>query len=253
MTTRRGDLIVIGQRSGKVLARRKVGRGATNAEVPAVAVDLHAHRVFGTDPVGRRLWVVSPNRLIGSVTFPDHTHLEDLAVDGVHHIVYLATSRPAGDSSVGSLVGVDTRTLAVESSIELGSYPYRVAVDPHRYRVYLTDQVKKMLWIVSEDTVPADSSFTTPDGAVLAQGDPVTGNASDDFSGVRRVRVTYDGPDGSGVAQTTPTCNNSERLSCTWEAVLPDTPGSYQATCEARDRAGNWETDGPTITVVRGP
>jgi YVTN family beta-propeller protein len=149
VVTHGGILIVIDARSGHVVARRKVGKGGRTFEEPAVAVDPRSHRVFGTDPATHRLWAVGAGaHLVGSARFPDD-FLEDVAIDRIHHVAYVAADRRVNGSYTGSLFAVDTRTLKVKSKVEVGSVPYRLAVDAHRSRIYVSDNIENVVWVVS--------------------------------------------------------------------------------------------------------
>ena len=123
----------------------------------------------------------------------------------------------------------------------------------------------------SADRKPPRVGFTTQDDEVLvpAGGDTsasaVQGWAKDRKSGIRRVTVTYcpghKGSDGSWTCTSTGTtarpssvraalsCNKARR-SCTWNAAVPLTPGSYLVFAEAVDRAGHTRSAGPIEVYV---
>jgi hypothetical protein len=78
----------------------------------------------------------------------------------------------------------------------------------------------------------------------------LTGTATDDLSGVDQVTVTYTNSVTGAVTVVQATVNcDAARLSCTFSAEGP-APGRWNANARSRDRAGNVETPGPTISGI---
>jgi predicted phage tail protein len=105
------------------------------------------------------------------------------------------------------------------------------------------------------DTTPPAAMFTTPDGSLLVstpvRTDHVTGTATDDVSGVASVHVSWEPLVGGSAAEADAalTCD-TPRTSCTWTASPPLVPGLYTVRAVARDRAGNAQPGGSTISVL---
>ncbi|MDQ1403279.1 MAG: hypothetical protein QOG03_1595 [Actinomycetota bacterium] len=114
---------------------------------------------------------------------------------------------------------------------------------------------------VNVDPTPAATSFTTPDGAVIADlplvptAKAITGLASDDLSGVGAVEVVLTKlTPGPGLPSQTywATVSCSLPTQCTWSFPRPSglSPARYAVTATAIDLADNRDPHPPTITVT---
>jgi hypothetical protein len=105
-------------------------------------------------------------------------------------------------------------------------------------------------WTV--DVSAPSSTFTTANGSTHVGNPPgadnVEGTASDNLSGIDKVRVTFTTLGISNTMDAALTCNAS-RTSCTWKAAISGLPpGSYTVTKQAFDRAANSDT--PTSITI---
>jgi hypothetical protein len=81
---------------------------------------------------------------------------------------------------------------------------------------------------------------------------PVRGTAADRLSGVDAVVVRFVPANPLQVPTTsvaTLSCDPSGR-SCTWSASPPSLPGSYTVQVHAIDKAGNFESPGPSASLT---
>ncbi|TMC41653.1 MAG: hypothetical protein E6J23_13385 [Chloroflexi bacterium] len=104
------------------------------------AVDPGLHRVFLTDAstTNPRLVVVDERDLsvVGQVTLSSAVRYA-IAVDGAHHLVFVAGTDPS-DPSVATLYVIDADTLAVVHTTSMQGFPLGVAFAPGRGRVYVS-------------------------------------------------------------------------------------------------------------------
>lgn len=102
------------------------------------------------------------------------------------------------------------------------------------------------------EVAPPVTTFTNGDGDILVGLiDGITGGATDNLSGVASVQLTLTPMLGSERTVTASLTCNADRTSCTWRASLPLTlVGPVVVRAQARDRAGNLETPGPTIAIL---
>ncbi len=99
------------------------------------------------------------------------------------------------------------------------------------------------------DTTPPISAVAA---SVRLAGEPVTGTATDEASGVASVVVTFTpvvagSPSGAVTVVADLACTDHRRH-CTWTASGPD--GAYRVSVAATDLAGNRETTGPEILAA---
>lgn len=102
------------------------------------------------------------------------------------------------------------------------------------------------------DTTPPITRITTADLSVLVQhadsGAVVVGEAADAQSGVAAVYVSFTPVAGHDAARTA--MLDCAGGTCFWAARGPLLPGVWTVRAQAVDRAGNAESQGPSITVV---
>ena len=251
VATTRGVLHVIDGATNHVIQRKRVS--AHDSEGFRVVVNPRTGEVIGTDTALKQVWFLTPNRRhIQRVAIPQEP--QAIGLDPVRNLVFVAMQRPYDESdNPGKLEVIDGRTKRVVADLSIGDYPTDVAVDPRTLRVYIPDPDGDVLQVITEDRVQPQSSFSTSDGAVLTAGDQVTGSSTDDFSGVRQVKLSFDSGAFSRTETANLNCDAQDHLSCTWTAAAPDDPGSYLVTAQAIDRAGTVESSGPTIMIVRSP
>ncbi len=110
------------------------------------------------------------------------------------------------------------------------------------------------------DTVPPfaeeNSDFKKPHGQLLSdtsvrqKNQPMSGTATDNWSGIASVTLFYDGTGRDWTFTATLECDDSTRLSCTWQAPVPQETGWYAVMVLPRDRGGTVPANGHWFTVI---
>lgn len=231
--------------------------GWVSADGPQVAVGVVENRVYVTDGfgTGKKLRVLdaSSHRVIRSI--PLSGEAVDVAVNPRSNLIHVGTLPDFFSEDPGELVTVDAASLEIVGRTPAGGSPWYVSVNSKTYRAYASDDLADTVWVITEDSISPESSISHSSGIPLEMEDSIRGTTTDDFSGVKSVTLSFEGPGGSGSAEAVLRCDDTWHRRCSWEASppLPSTPGPYLVQITALDRAGNLESEGPTIVMIRGP
>lgn len=189
--------------------------------------------------------------------------------------LYVSMDPPLSSANPGKLLTFDTANDQLVDSINLVPADDIVSV-PDIFRLYLT--VDGTLTVMTEEDTPPVSGGYGLAAGVVHPSDQLSGWATDGFSGVAKVMVTYAPAIGSSTpvpvtiscdpstpscsvgasvpsssVRATVTCYDPSRLSCYWFADVPRAPGAYAVTIKATDRAGNTEWPGTNQVITVAP
>jgi len=124
----------------------------------------------------------------------------------------------------------------------------------YEYRLVVTDRVGNSttatdaaaFTVKVDNRAPAGSISAAPVGPISGNNVGFTGNATDDETGVQKIKVDYSGPSAGNM------CDNVVPVAgvwnCSWD-TLARAPGLYTLTLRVTDLAGNWYETQRTVMV----
>lgn len=171
--------------------------------------------------------------------------VQGMAVNEDANLIYIGLLAPFDLSDSAKLLVVDGSTNQIKEFTRVGEFTSDIAVNPDAFRIYLTHD--ETLSVLSEEDDPASTNFSEPQGTIFRPDEQLTGFATDAFSGVARVEVTFISGTLETKRQATLTCTDASRRSCSFTVALPPGPGPFVARAVSTDRAGNVEWPGPAL------
>jgi beta-propeller repeat-containing protein len=165
---------------------------------------------------------------------PTGAHLWSRRLGGSgYDVAYSVASDPSDNVLLGGFTD--------SSSIELADGPLSGAGS---YDIVVAKYIDAVAPVSALDLQPVTTTGPLPAGQI-------TGTSDDDLSGIESVSVKFeDIATGSVSTIETSLACGEDRNHCTFSVAVPGDPGSYDVTAQARDRAGNLESPGPSAIIL---